>query len=482
MRFPITTLAALVSAGMAYSQIAAPPPVDGTPDPVMQDSLKNPAARSLDPLPGQRPNLVPISEFDALSVEVEEHPDYHIKTQAGSLEIGGFEREIQRAIDGGDPQLAEKTFNELLRVGASNARKRDAMLLMGRSMQDKLRQPAKAVVVYEQFLELFPNDPEAPDVLLRLGRIYRDQGAHASALNKFYGVLYSSLQVKTGGDYNNASLRAKMEIAHTHFAAGDYPKALDLYSRIKLLDMSQEESSEVAFRKAYISYLNKDYVSSLNDAQAFLTNYPGSALAPEAQYLYVQSLKSLGRNQEAMRETMKLLEAGREHGKKNPSVWVYWQRKTGNDIANELYESNDIVGALSIYQKLANLDSNPGWRGSAVYQIGLCFERLRHLDRAREAYKWIVDNVRPNAPGPTDSLLGINLETLHELATWRLENLAWLEKTEKEVYPLLNKPIPLPLQPSVLNQAATTELSQAAQVISNAPAGQGDAGLPPAAR
>jgi hypothetical protein len=117
-----------------------------------------------------------------------------------------------------------------------------------------------------------------------------------------------------------------------------------------------------------------------------------------------------------------------------------------------------------------------------VYQIGLCFERLRHLNRAKEAYKWIVDNVKPSAPSATDSLLGINLQTLHELAAWRLDNLAWLEKTEQEVYPLLNKPIPGPQAPAASGQSSTTELSQAAKVIGGNPSPQGDAGLPSATR
>jgi TolA-binding protein len=481
MRFTIMSLMLLFGAVTAFSEIASPPPV-GNSSPVMEDALMSPEKRSLDPSPGQRPNLVPSSELDTMVADVEESPNYHAQNKSDSRQISGLEAEIQRAIEGGDPSLAEELFNKLLQEGASDVKKRDAILLMGRGLQDKLKETSKAIVVYEQFLDLFPNDPEAPDVMLRLGRIYRDQGAFSTALNKFYGVLYSSLQVKIGGKYEDASLRAKMEIAHTHFAAGEYQKALELYSRIKLLDMSQEEASEVAFRRAYISYLAKDYAVSLNDAQVFLANYPASPLAPEAQYVYVQSLKSLGREQEAMRETMKLLEAGRQYGKKNPAIWIYWQRKTGNDIANELYENNDIVGALSIYQKLANLDTDPGWRGSAVYQIGLCFERLRHINRAKEAYKWIVDKVKPVKPGPTDALLGINLETLHELASWRLDNLAWMEKTEQEVYPLLNKPIPPPKHPTAENLPAPTELSQAAQVIGGNPIPQGDAGLPATTR
>jgi len=310
-------------------------------------------------------------------------------------------------------------------------------------LEEKQNAPTKAAVIYEQFVNLFPNDPEGPDLFLRLGKIYRENGAFASSLNKFYSVLYSSLQLKNGEAYVDSSLRAKMEIAHTHFAMGDYKTAAQLYSRLKLIDMPQNEASEVTFRAAYIAFLSGDFNTSLNESQRFLSTYPGSPIAPEAQYLIVQSLKSLGRRDDAMRETVKLLQAGREFGRKKPAIWAYWQRKTGNEIANELYESGDAVGALSIYQRLAELDDNPNWRGSTVYQIGLCFERLRHLDRAREAYRYIIDKIPLSAgTNDTDAIIGINLATLREMAQWRLDNLAWMEKTEKDVYPLLDKPVP----------------------------------------
>jgi tetratricopeptide (TPR) repeat protein len=155
-----------------------------------------------------------------------------------------------------------------------------------------------------------------------------------------------------------------------------------------------------------------------------------------------------------MKETLKLLAAGREFGKKKPAIWAYWQRKTGNEIANELYEGGDAIGALSIYQKLAELDDNPNWRASTVYQIGLCFERLRHLERAREAYRFIIDKIPVTATTDTDALIGVNLATLRDMAQWRLENLTWLEQTEKDIYPLMDKAVPGPdLQPTSLKPA-----------------------------
>ena len=330
-------------------------------------------------------------------------------------------------------------------------------------------------MVYEQFIANFPNDPESPETLLRLGRIYRNSGAHASALNKFYSVLYSSLQVKTGEDYTDSSLRAKMEIAHTHFSAGEYKEAYQLYSRLKLVKMSQTESSEVAFRLAYISYLAGEFPTSLIESQAFLDTYPSSPLAPEAQYLNIQSLKKLGRNNEAMKETIELLQAGREFGKKKPAVWAYWQRKTGNEIANELYESGDAFGALTVYQKLAALNDAPDWRGPTIYQIGLCYERLRHLDRAREAYRYIIDKIPATQAATGDVVVGENLATIRDMAEWRLEHLDWIEQTEKDMFPLINKPIPLPKQPTQLQGANATPTTEAAQQAANQIAPRPDA-------
>jgi outer membrane protein assembly factor BamD (BamD/ComL family) len=72
----------------------------------------------------------------------------------------------------------------------------------------------------------------------------------------------------------HSSLRAKLEIAHTHFAAGDYKAAAELYSRLKLVKMTEAEASEVAFRSAYISYLFGQYTNSLTGAEGFLASLP----------------------------------------------------------------------------------------------------------------------------------------------------------------------------------------------------------------
>ena len=70
--------------------------------------------------------------------------------------------------------------------------------------------------------------------------------------------------------------------------------------------------------------------------------------------------------------------------------WVAWQKKAGNQLANEYFENGKNVDAISIYQKLLALDSTPKWQAPIVYQLGLCFERIggkEYNPKAIEAYE-----------------------------------------------------------------------------------------------
>ena len=357
MKIRLTGLAVLLFTISVHAEISAPPALNPGKNAKKAEDI--PVEPSPVAAPSVRPQIQTPIAFENLAVDIEEDPELAPSLASSAASVKSLQEELEHSMLSGDLALSEKIFNKLIRLGAPAEQKRNAMLAMGRYLEEKQNAPTKAAVIYEQFVNLFPNDPEDPDLLLRLGKIYRDNGAFASSLNKFYSVLYSSLQLKNGDAYIDSSLRAKMEIAHTHFAMGDYKTAAQLYSRLKLIDMPQTEASEVTFRAAYIAFLSGDFNTSLNESQRFLSTYPGSPIAPEAQYLIVQSLKSLGRRDDAMRETVKLLQAGREFGRKKPAIWAYWQRKTGNEIANELYESGDAVGALSIYQRLAELDDNP---------------------------------------------------------------------------------------------------------------------------
>ncbi len=87
-----------------------------------------------------------------------------------------------------------------------------------------------------------------------------------------------------------------------------------------------------------------------------------------------------------MQQVLLLLQSQEENVSKNPEVWVYWQRRAGNEIANQLYKEGDYLDALQIYQSLAELDSSAAWQAPVWYQIGLVYEQLQQWQKATDTY------------------------------------------------------------------------------------------------
>jgi hypothetical protein len=203
---------------------------------------------------------------------------------------------------------------------------------------------------------------------------------------------------------------AQVEIAETYFASGDYPRAAGFYERLTRLDLPEEQKANAEFKRADLLFLAGDFPKALAAAQQFVPQHSGHPLVAEAEYLVVQSLRALHRDEDALKETLRILRAGKEAGKEQPELWTYWRQKTGNDLANDLYAKADLPHALVVYQALAELSDQPAWRWPAVYQIGLCFERLRQNERAAQAYQYLLKQPDPGTapavpkpPTPTDS-------------------------------------------------------------------------------
>src|SRR6185312_11741196 len=123
----------------------------------------------------------------------------------------------------------------------------------------------------------------------------------------------------------------------------------------------------------------------------FLEQWPEDSNRPEASYLLAVNLRKLNRGDEALKVTLALLNAEKSHMATDPKRWAYWQRRTGNQLANDFFEHGDVLNAQAIYASLASLSEDPAWRLPVVYQIGLCHERLGSPDRAHLAYQSILD-------------------------------------------------------------------------------------------
>jgi TolA-binding protein len=336
--------------------------------------------------------------------------------------------------DRGDFAAAEIAYRQILNVrGFARSDQKSALLGLGRMFRKK-GEFTKAAAVYEKFLKEFPDDERMPDALLDLGRTQRAMGAHRLAISRFYSVINSTLKLPPQGfdHYQLLAKTAQFEIAETHFAAGEFAEASKFFSRLRLLDLAPADRARAHFKAAYAELLGGDLERTVSTLRSYLDQWPDDESVPEARYLLSTTLRRLNRPDEALKATLALLRAEQGRTAADPKRWSYWQRRTGNQLANEFFQGGDALNALAIYLGLVTLSDDLGWRLSITYQIALCHERLRVLDKARAAYRTIVDAAAPPA-GANPAPLPPEIADLVRMASWRLAHLDWRDKTEVQL-------------------------------------------------
>jgi len=294
---------------------------------------------------------------------------------------------------------------------------------------------AKISLIYEKYLEMYPHDKSVPQILVKLGRIYRKMGAYDSALEKFYNVIDMSLSINENQMplYEYLSTKAQLEIADTYFIMGEYKKVLKLFARMERTSLTYEERERIAYKTAYSQSKTKNYDEAIKSSTTFLKNYPKSKFAPEVWFLLVNAYKQTNEYQNAIEAVFSML-SFKSYDKKDEPTWIYWQRKTANELANSFYEQGDFINALKVYQAMAKLSNTRDWQWPVIYQIGRCFEKLKIYDKAKESYNIIVtDKEWKNK----DLNLSDNLKTIKERAQWRYNNLVWFKKSETELDAIL---------------------------------------------
>jgi hypothetical protein len=240
-------------------------------------------------------------------------------------------------------------------------------------------------------------------------------------------VINSTLKLPGEGfeHYQVLTKTAQFEIAETHFQAGDFAEAAKFYSRLRLLDLAPADRARAHFKAGYSLRLKGDLEAAVSTFRAYIDQWPEDENVPEARYLLAVTLRDLKRTEEAFATTLELLRTEQSRVARDPKRWAYWQRRTGNQLANDFFESGNVLNAQAIYSGLVDLSPEPTWRLPLNYQIALCYERLGTLDRARDAYQAIVDAAGATPPA--------DLAELVRMAAWRLDHMKWREGVSKQV-------------------------------------------------
>jgi tetratricopeptide (TPR) repeat protein len=123
---------------------------------------------------------------------------------------------------------------------------------------------------------------------------------------------------------------------------------------------------------------------------------------------------------------------------KDEKEWIRWQKKAGNELANDLFNQNDYSGALGLYQAMLPLGVEPSWCWPVLYQMGMCYEHLLMYEKAAESYKKII-NWSDKDESRTVALKNQSLAETYNMAKWRIDNIGWRKDTDKKLEKLMDK-------------------------------------------
>jgi len=312
-----------------------------------------------------------------------------------------------------DFEQASKTLVSILNANPLDEIKRSSLLELALTAQQS-GQTMRAIQIFAQYLERYPQDPNVPEVMLRQAFLYRQMGAYNMAISKFYAVMTAILNMKldSNGYYQRLVLQAQTEIADTWYLQGNFVEAVDFYNRLLKLDSAALNKAQIRLKLIRSLSACGRHEEVVREAQELLMSNPKEA---EVRFLLAVSLQHLGHKQEALRQVLLLLELPEGQA---------WKQSVGNQIGNTLYVQGDYSNALVVYRQLGQTDPSPEWQIPIFYQIGLIHERLQQPQQAIAAYTQAAE-LGSKLGKPTDP----SLQVVLDMSQWRKNYLAWQSQT-----------------------------------------------------
>ena len=155
-------------------------------------------------------------------------------------------RQLRRNLDHAG---ADKLLVNLLESDMPPEFRRAALFELALVAQEQ-KQFSRAQQILAQYLHLYPQDSMVPEVLLRQGLLFRQMGAHNTAIAKFYAVMNSALglQIEQFDYYQRLVLQAQTEIADTYYIQGKFTEAADFFGRILKQNSGELNRPQIHFK------------------------------------------------------------------------------------------------------------------------------------------------------------------------------------------------------------------------------------------
>lgn len=295
----------------------------------------------------------------------------------------------------------------------------------------------KAIDMLEQAMAKFPVLAATPERLYRLGEFYRDANLPTRSAEAFFRVINS---IVVGGEkslkrYLHLARLSKFEIARSHYMNRDYARALALFDRIELLELSAENRETVLYYKILATLKLPELKAGIELIDTFMEEFPESEFLPELLYSKADVMMKLGEKDSSIALFMRLLDSAKNESDASERQRTFWHQQAGNRLANRFYAEGDYSVALRIYQGMVELSEQPSWRIPVIYQIALCFEKMAMHKRAQESYLFIEQKMKPldaDALSPA-------LRQIKENTAWRLKVIQWRIDAEEQAASLISQ-------------------------------------------
>jgi tetratricopeptide (TPR) repeat protein len=420
-----------------------------------------PEAAFSPPSPGRRPLFGgPAASLDPTNDVVGAAWRYFMTTNGAgqTAAAAGFQAQLEEARH---MRLARQfseaaiTCISLIQGATPEKVQRAALLELAQIALEQENLP-RAEQIYAQCYARWPKDPGVPELLLRQGIVYRKMGLPNLANSKFYSVMTTALVLKTEKmDYYRQLVQlAQNEIAQTQYELGKYEEAAGSFDRLLKSDSPPVNRSGIQYEYIHCLEAIGRPAEAIVQALDFLERFPNAAERPEVRFLCASALKQTRRDAEALRQVLALLKEQRTNAAPDAQTVAYWQRRTGNELANRFYLEGDSMKALDIYLCLAPLDSSVDWQLPVWYQIALIFERLQQPAKAIE-YLDKVAGREKELPAAAPA----SLRAVLEMAKWRKNLLTWQTNAER-VSLELSRTVSGPAPKNSNNDALSTTSAQ----------------------
>lgn len=322
----------------------------------------------------------------------------------------------------GDYEKAMEYFKKVVEECPSSSYAREALLRMG-DMLGYLKKDEEKIEAYNKFVTLYPDDPNAPSVMISLANYYENLGNKEKAKqilqelasrfpNSEQGLYAIGYYEEIEGNYDKAisiyrkaaeangaqSLSANIALARCLFKSRQYKSAIEAFDKIlrDYPDISDGRAAELEWEKSQcykVLGTSWDKLGALY--QRIIGKYPDTGPAALALSEIIAHNHIEGREEEVKKGVEELVS-------KYKASYPYIVSATISFFGSLCFDEGDLAGAIEWYRKSA--DEFPEYADEPLLWMGKCYISLGQYEKAIEAFQEILDKYPQSSRCPMATL------------------------------------------------------------------------------